>query len=403
MNDEVHKELAEQGSTKNHQNQGEDLGNLTSLAKESEPSNSHEGDREVMPSDKENHEVAPSDENNREVAPSDEETHEVMPSDAPCQGNFSPVFLQRRKKGKFRAVDVPTLWSADSYTFPAPVADTHAHLQMLQNPAARLARCALYGVKFVCAMTDPVEDPDRTYSQLATWQEQAKSLLCSVGLSTFTDRIPHVRIAIGCHPHNAKHFEGTVEESLIAYLHDPRTCALGEVGLDYHYDLSPREVQREVFRKQIRLAKEAGVPLILHMREAHDDGFTILQEEGFPEAGVLLHCFNLDAEAMKPWAEAGCYIAYGGPLTFKKADEVRQSAQLVACDHLLTETDSPYMTPEPMRGMECGPEHTIFTAAQMLEVRGAEDSLSQKALLNQLYQNALELLDRKPTVWQLSQ
>ena len=106
---------------------------------------------------------------------------------------------------------------------------------------------------------------------------------------------------------------------------------------------------------------------------------------------------------MKPWAETGCYIAYGGPLTFKKADEVRESAQLVACDHLLTETDSPYMTPEPMRGMECGPEHTIFTAAQMLEVRGVEDSLSQKALLNQLYHNALELLDRKPTAWQLSQ
>ena len=95
MNDEIQKELAEQGSTKNHQNQGEDLGSLTSLAKESEPSNSHEGDREVMPSDKENHEVVPSDENNREVASSDEETREVMPSDAPCQGNFSPVFLQR--------------------------------------------------------------------------------------------------------------------------------------------------------------------------------------------------------------------------------------------------------------------------------------------------------------------
>ena len=92
---------------------------------------------------------------------------------------------------------------------------------------------------------------------------------------------------------------------MITYLHDPRTCALGEVGLDYHYDLSPREVQQEVFRKQIRLAKEAGVPLILHMREANDDGFAILQEEGFPEAGVLLHCFNLDAEAMKPWAENG--------------------------------------------------------------------------------------------------
>ena len=89
--------------------------------------------------------------------------------------------------------------------------------------------------------------------------------------------------------------------------------AVGEIGLDYHYDLSPRETQREVFRAQIRLAKEAGLPIALHMREAHDDGFAILEEEGFPEAGTLLHCFNLDAAELFRWVEAGCYIAFGGP------------------------------------------------------------------------------------------
>ena len=84
--------------------------------------------------------------------------------------------------------------------------------------------------------------------------------------------------------------------------------------------------QRDVFRAQIRLAKEAGLPIALHMREAHDDGFAILEEEGFPEAGTLLHCFNLDAAEVARWVEAGCYIAFGGPLTFKKADEVREAA-----------------------------------------------------------------------------
>lgn len=328
---------------------------------------------------------------------------DLMPSDAPSgEGAFTTAFLQRRKKGKFREVEAPSVVSLG-----APIADTHAHLQMLQNPAARLARCALYGVRFVCAMTDPVEDTDRTYTMIEQWQDEARSLLKHAGLEAYVERIPEIRIAIGCHPHNAKYYDEALEENLIRRLHDPRTCALGEVGLDYHYDLSPREVQRKVFRRQIRIAKEAGLPLILHMREAHDEGFAILFEEGVfdgdsPTPDVLLHCFNLDAQALKPWADAGCYIAYGGPLTFKKADEVREGSLRVSLKRLLTETDSPYMTPEPMRGMECGPEHTIFTANKMLEVRGCTTNEEKKALLEQMYVNARNLLDRKPTTWQLT-
>ena len=158
--------------------------------------------------------------------------------------------------------------------------------------------------------------------------------------------------------------------------------------------------QREVFRAQIRLAKEAGLPIALHMREAHDDGFAILEEEGFPEAGTLLHCFNLDAAEVARWVEAGCYIAFGGPLTFKRADEVREAAKLVPADRLLTETDSPYMTPEPLRGTDCGPAHTIYTADVLCEVRGADTPEARAALLAQLYENAQRLLNRKPTPWQ---
>lgn len=328
---------------------------------------------------------------------------DLMPSDAPSgEGAFTTAFLQRRKKGKFREVEAPSVVSLG-----APIADTHAHLQMLQNPAARLARCALYGVRFVCAMTDPVEDTDRTYTMIEQWQDEARSLLKHAGLEAYVERIPEIRIAIGCHPHNAKYYDESLEENLIRRLHDPRTCALGEVGLDYHYDLSPREVQCSVFRRQIRIAKTAGLPLILHMREAHDEGFAILSEEGVfdgdsPAPDVLLHCFNLDVQALKPWADAGCYIAYGGPLTFKKADEVREGSLHVSVDRLLTETDSPYMTPEPMRGMECGPEHTIFTANKMLEVRGCDTNEDEIALLEQMYSNARHLLDRKPTTWQLN-
>lgn len=205
---------------------------------------------------------------------------------------------------------------------------------------------------------------------------------------------------MGCHPHNAKHYHDALEADLRERLADQRVSALGEIGLDYHYDFSPREDQRLAFRRQLRLAKECGLPVILHVREAHDDAFAIMREEGFPEAGVLLHCFNLDWATLEPWVEAGCYVAFGGPLTFKKTDEVRDAASRVPLDRLLTETDAPYMTPEPMRGMTCGPEHVIFTAERLCEVRGYTQGDEREAFLCQLMQNTRGLLDREPTSWQ---
>lgn len=310
------------------------------------------------------------------------------------EGAFSVSFFQKRKHHKYREVPAPRL--------DAPVADTHAHLEMLKNPAGELAKCAYHDVRFVCAMCDPAEDDHTTFQNLEAWQRDARAILADAGLSEYEQNVPHLRIATGVHPHNAKLWDSRMERTLVKRLADPRVCALGEVGLDYHYDLSPRAMQRGVFRRQIQLAKMAGVPLILHMREAHEEGLTILEEEGFPEAGVLLHCFNLDEEALVPWAEHGCYIAYGGPITFKKADEVRAAATKVPHTLLLTETDSPYMTPEPMRGVDCGPAHVIFTAEELLCVLGKETQEERVALLNQLYSNALGLLDRKPTEWQLA-
>ncbi len=315
------------------------------------------------------------------------------PSDAPPNmGAFSPTFHQRRKKGKFREVEPPQI--------SAEIADTHAHLGMVQNPSLRLARCAYHHVSFVCAMNDPSDDSDTTYSALDVWLQTAHELLCAQGYDYAAAHLPCVRIATGIHPHSAKKYDDQLEERLIARLRDPRTCALGEVGLDYHYDFSPREVQRTVFRRQIRIAKEAGLPLILHIREAHDDAYAILHDEGFPQAGTLLHCFNLGPEVLEPWLEHNCYIAYGGPITFKKADEVRQSSLLVDREHLLSETDSPFMTPEPMRGMECGPEHVVFNATRLAETRNFSSEEETTAFLSQMYSNAISLLNRKPTSWQ---
>ena len=326
------------------------------------------------------------------------------------EGAFSISFFQKRKHHKYREVAAPVL--------EGPVADTHAHLQMLRNPGAELARCAYHNVRFVCAMCDPADGlgegeagaegalqpgydgSQPTFQRLEQWASDACTELQGAGLGEYAPRIPQLRIAVGVHPHNARLWDTRMERLMLRHLADPRVCALGEVGLDYHYDLSPRAAQRGVFRRQIQLAKLAGLPLILHMREAHEEGLAILEEEGFPKAGVLLHCFNLDEQALEPWAQRGCFIAYGGPLTFKKADEVRAAAAKVPHSCLLTETDSPYMTPEPMRGVDCGPAHVVFTAQKLLEVLGCETTQQRERLLAQVYSNALGLLNRKPTEWQ---
>lgn len=205
---------------------------------------------------------------------------------------------------------------------------------------------------------------------------------------------------MGCHPHNAKHYDDALEGLLLDRLADARVSAVGEIGLDYHYDFSPREAQREAFRRQIRVAKKAGLPVVLHIREAHDDAFRIFQEEGLPQAGTLLHCFNLDWAELERWVEAGCYVAFGGPLTFKHADEVRDAALRVPEELLLTETDAPYMTPEPLRGATCGPEHVVFTADKLCEVRGLAFGEEREMFLRKLLANAYGLLDREPTPWQ---
>lgn len=141
-----------------------------------------------------------------------------------------------------------------------------------------------------------------------------------------------MRIAAGLHPHNAKYWGPETEERLRAMLHDKRTSCLGEIGLDYHYDLSPREDQERAFRAQVRIAKEAGLPVMLHIREAHDDALAIMRDEGWPEAGCILHCFTNDWDTLEPWIEAGCSVTFGGALTFNNGDAIRDAAARVPGD-----------------------------------------------------------------------
>lgn len=318
-------------------------------------------------------------------------------------------------------------------------ADTHCHMGMLADPALALARAAHFGFGFLMCMTDPGDRDDadegylgarEAYAAADAWREQANALLAAWGEADV--ELPRLRFAAGVHPHNAKHYEESLD-ALLELLHDSATGCLGEIGLDYHYDLSPREVQREVFAAQLRLAHETGLPVSLHVREAHDDALEILRREGVPDAGCILHCFNLDARVLAPFVGLGCHVAFGGPLTFKKSWETRRAALDVPASRLLVETDAPFMAPEPLRGTLCMPDYSLFVARELLDcfgyagadvalsalnpresdvAAGAESlacppdyaalqaGLSEADFARQLYDNAVELLDRAPTAWQ---
>lgn len=209
-----------------------------------------------------------------------------------------------------------------------------------------------------------------------------------------------MRIAAGLHPHNAKYWGHEIEERLRALLHDKRTSCLGEIGLDYHYDLSPREDQERAFRAQVRIAKEAGLPVMLHVREAHDDALAIMRDEGWPEAGCILHCFTSDWKTLEPWIEAGCSVTFGGALTFNNGDAIRDAAARVPKMQLMVETDSPYMAPKPLRGEVCEPAMVVFTESALADVRGAEGE-ERLALFRRVLTNAESMLNRPPTAWQL--
>lgn len=325
-----------------------------------------------------------------------------MGFDQPIQPDA--LFWEKRKKGARRLVAPP------NPPLEGFVADTHAHLHLLPDPVLALARCAVHGVSFVCGIVDIYEDDSAIFDQVEGWRIQAKEIApqlldearAEYGSLIRTDDacVPAVRLAVGCHPHNAKNYDSALEETLRQRLADSRVAAVGEIGLDYHYDLSPREDQRRAFRSQIRLAKECGLPVALHLREAHNEAFEIMSDEGFPDAGVLLHCFNLNWEVLKPWVDAGCFVAFGGALTFKSNEETREAATHVSEDRLLIETDAPFMTPEPMRGMMCGPAHVIFTAERLAQMYGIEEGNQRKQFLNHLMENARGLLDRPATAWQ---
>jgi TatD DNase family protein len=187
---------------------------------------------------------------------------------------------------------------------------------------------------------------------------------------------PDVRFAIGIHPHKAGLFVDDFDGAagLVAERIDglPEARAVGEIGLDYHYDFAPREVQQAVFRAQIRLARERDLPIVIHMREAEDDTLRILAEEAGDRLRGVFHCFTGDAAAAGRALATGFHVSFAGIVSFSAAAALREAAAIVPEDRLLAETDSPYLAPVPHRGRRNEPAHVARVVEVLAETRGTD-------------------------------
>jgi TatD DNase family protein len=182
---------------------------------------------------------------------------------------------------------------------------------------------------------------------------------------------PEIRFAAGIHPHQAGDFAGrledavrTVREAVAAH----NACAIGEIGLDYHYDFSPRPVQQAVFRSQVDLAIGLGMPVIIHTREATDDTFQILRDAG--AARGVFHCFTGDEAMARAAFDLGFHVSFAGIVTFPRSDAIRAAAKISPRDRFLAETDAPYLAPVPHRGRRNEPAYVAEVIARLAEIRG---------------------------------
>jgi TatD DNase family protein len=190
------------------------------------------------------------------------------------------------------------------------------------------------------------------------------------GVRAIAETDPRIWCSIGAHPHEAADHADLLAENLVALAADPRVVGIGETGLDYHYDLSPRDIQERVFRAHIAASKASGLPLIIHAREADDDIAAILAAER-PPPGVL-HCFTAGRALAEAALELGFFISISGIVTFRNAEDLRAIVRDLPLDRLLVETDAPYLAPIPYRGKRNEPAFVTATAAFIAELKGLD-------------------------------
>ncbi len=236
----------------------------------------------------------------------------------------------------------------------APIIDSHCHLDFEEYGTDRsetLARARAAGlVTMICIGSG----------------RDLKSARSAVALAA---EEPDVFATVGIHPHDVAHMVETDWQELETLARAPRVVAIGETGLDFHYDHSPRDQQREAFRRFVRLCHQSEQPVVCHIREAHEEARAILKEEGVPARGGVIHCFTGGPADAVAYVEMGLHLSFSGILTFKNAGEIRAAAEIAPLDRILVETDAPFLAPLPHRGKRNEPAYIVHTVEQLAQLR----------------------------------
>lgn len=250
------------------------------------------------------------------------------------------------------------------------IIDTHAHLDVNRFDKDRdkvLQRAEQNGVKLIINVGF-----DGHSSQKAV---------------KLAERYDMIYAAVGIHPHDAKKADDETYEMFYNFASHPKVVALGEMGLDYYRNLSPKKLQQEVFRTQISLAKEVDLPIIIHDRDAHGDTLKIMKEEKVSRVGGVLHCFSGSSEMALQCIEMGFYISFAGPVTYPNARRLRKVVEDVPMERMLIETDCPWLSPQPMRGKRNEPAYVKHVAEKISEIKG----VSVEKVVDITTKNAKEL------------
>lgn len=247
--------------------------------------------------------------------------------------------------------------------------DTHAHLSDEKFDLDRhelIPSLYEYGVKKIIDVACDIRSADKTIDLL--------------------NRYPFIYGAVGMHPHDVKYMDNSLMDKLIEYMRHEKVLALGEIGLDYHYDYSPRDIQRAWFTEQLELAKQLGYPVVLHIREAFGDCMEILKAHKNGLRGVM-HCYSGSVETAYECLDLGLSFSFGGAITFKNAKKTLDVISSLPIENILLETDCPYMTPEPYRGKRNDPSYLNYVCEKMAEQR----KMDKEEVAERTYQNAINL------------
>lgn len=244
--------------------------------------------------------------------------------------------------------------------------DSHAHIDDKRFDNDRdevIERAKEAGVKYIMNPGADFESSDRAVK--------------------LAEKYDMVYAAVGIHPHDASSMDDMMLQLIKAMARKKKVKAIGEIGLDFHYDFSPRDIQEKWFIEQVRLAKELNMPIIIHDREANQPVMDILKREKAFDTGVLMHCYSGSAELARQYVNLGAYISIAGPITFKNAQKTVKVVEEISLDRLMIETDSPYLTPIPYRGKRNESSYVQYVAGRIAEIKGiTPEEVGERTLEN---------------------